>query len=84
MKNAVGFGEKGENAISQLRDAASRKSNTQTTGTYGTNYVKPQGKTSEKGFDLALNMTFLWKYSQISNKFEFQQAAFLLAAGGSV
>lgn len=84
MKNAVGGGEKSSGVLSQLRDAASRKSNTQTTGTYGTNYVKPQGKTKEKGFELALNMTFLWKYSQLSNKFEFHQAAFLLAAGGSV
>ena len=46
--------------------------------------MKPQGKKSEKGFELALNMTFLWKYSPISNRFEFNQAAFLLAAGGSV
>lgn len=84
MKDAVGLGKKNENVFSQLRDAASRKSNTQTTGTYGTNYMKPQGKKSEKGFELALNMTFLWKYSPISNKFEFNQAAFLLAAGGSV
>ncbi|MCI7794718.1 MAG: hypothetical protein MR528_00210, partial [Lachnospiraceae bacterium] len=84
------------NLLKQLREAANRGEDVtdqgkngksravQTTGTYGTNYVKPKGQKSEKGFNVALNMTFLWKYSNISNKFEFNQAAILVAVGGQV
>ena len=73
---------RGEDVSDQGKNGKSRA--VQTTGTYGTNYVKPTGKKSEKGFNVAINMTFLWKYSNISNKFEFNQAAILLAVGGQV
>ena len=90
------LGNLGSNSIKkQLKDATNRGTEMQMmdsdgnvigndTVTYGTNYAKPFKNQTAKSFNVALNFTFLWKYSNLSHKFEFDQAAVFMYVGGSV
>ncbi len=85
---------KSAEAISTMRDAINSRGgsiadefrkvkNGTTTGTYNTNNVKPKANAAAS-FDVAVNMTFMWKYSTVDSQFHFDSAMFFVAASGSI